>query len=213
MSRRASKGPAKKTRPGQQTQKKPRLKQAFCKPCWELKYCPYGPLVEDFPLHPEGKELSEVEARYRELLGRFARGDFRTEGEILEAIEALEYCFPPRWEWILQFETSELACNVFGHICPVFFAAESFSETKVGRRRGRYIPREIMLQVVRRDGQICQICHEPVPDDQVEFDHRIPLSKGGPVSADNIRLVCRPCNRTKGDSLIELLWRHPHLDA
>lgn len=24
--------------------------QAICKPCWELKYCPYGPLVEDFPL-------------------------------------------------------------------------------------------------------------------------------------------------------------------
>lgn len=22
---------------------------ALCKPCWELKYCPYGPLVEDFP--------------------------------------------------------------------------------------------------------------------------------------------------------------------
>jgi hypothetical protein len=22
---------------------------AICKPCWELKYCPYGPLVEDFP--------------------------------------------------------------------------------------------------------------------------------------------------------------------
>ena len=24
----------------------------ICKPCWELKYCPYGPLVEDFPLPP-----------------------------------------------------------------------------------------------------------------------------------------------------------------
>jgi hypothetical protein len=24
--------------------------QAVCKPCWELKYCPYGPLVEGFPL-------------------------------------------------------------------------------------------------------------------------------------------------------------------
>lgn len=22
----------------------------ICKPCWELKYCPYGPLVEQFPL-------------------------------------------------------------------------------------------------------------------------------------------------------------------
>lgn len=24
--------------------------KAVCKPCWELKYCPYGPLVEKFPL-------------------------------------------------------------------------------------------------------------------------------------------------------------------
>ena len=24
----------------------------ICKPCWELKYCPYGPMVEDFPLPP-----------------------------------------------------------------------------------------------------------------------------------------------------------------
>jgi HNH endonuclease len=24
--------------------------KAVCKPCWELKYCPYGPLVEQFPL-------------------------------------------------------------------------------------------------------------------------------------------------------------------
>ncbi|MFN7528967.1 MAG: hypothetical protein ACK5QA_16305, partial [Dolichospermum sp.] len=23
-----------------------------CKPCWELKYCPYGPFVEHSPLLP-----------------------------------------------------------------------------------------------------------------------------------------------------------------
>lgn len=27
--------------------------KAVCKPCWELKYCPYGPLVEEFPLKEE----------------------------------------------------------------------------------------------------------------------------------------------------------------
>lgn len=27
--------------------------KAVCKPCWELKYCPYGNLVEDFPLPEE----------------------------------------------------------------------------------------------------------------------------------------------------------------
>jgi hypothetical protein len=27
-----------------------RRAKAVCKPCWEVKYCPYGPLVEQFPL-------------------------------------------------------------------------------------------------------------------------------------------------------------------
>jgi hypothetical protein len=27
--------------------------KAVCKPCWEIKYCPYGPLVEEFPLKKE----------------------------------------------------------------------------------------------------------------------------------------------------------------
>jgi hypothetical protein len=32
------------------------------KPCWELRYCPYGPLVEGFPLHPEhkGEDLNKL---------------------------------------------------------------------------------------------------------------------------------------------------------
>jgi hypothetical protein len=32
--------------------------KAVCKPCWELKYCPYGPLVEDFPLKVENDDQS-----------------------------------------------------------------------------------------------------------------------------------------------------------
>jgi hypothetical protein len=37
---------------GQRINWKKRVK-AVCKPCWELKYCPYGPLVEQFPLQEE----------------------------------------------------------------------------------------------------------------------------------------------------------------
>jgi 5-methylcytosine-specific restriction endonuclease McrA len=62
-----------------------------------------------------------------------------------------------------------------------------------------------MLKVVRRDGQICQACQQPVRDDEVEFDHLIPVARGGPVTADNLRLLCRPCNRAKRDSLSELV--------
>ncbi len=32
--------------------------KAVCKPCWEIKYCPYGPLVEDFPLIPDNDDRS-----------------------------------------------------------------------------------------------------------------------------------------------------------
>ncbi len=27
--------------------------KTVCKPCWEIKYCPYGPLVEEFPIAKE----------------------------------------------------------------------------------------------------------------------------------------------------------------
>jgi hypothetical protein len=27
--------------------------KAVCKPCWEIKYCPYGPIVEEFPIKKE----------------------------------------------------------------------------------------------------------------------------------------------------------------
>lgn len=32
--------------------------RAVCKPCWELRYCPYGPLVEEFPLPESDGEQS-----------------------------------------------------------------------------------------------------------------------------------------------------------
>jgi 5-methylcytosine-specific restriction endonuclease McrA len=62
-----------------------------------------------------------------------------------------------------------------------------------------------MLKVVRRDNGICQICSKPVPDNEVEFDHLIPYTRGGPTSVENLRLVHRICNRKKRDSLSQLI--------
>jgi hypothetical protein len=40
-----------------------------CKPCWELKYCPYGPLVEDFPTSPVSRaEMTEHMQRLSDVL-------------------------------------------------------------------------------------------------------------------------------------------------
>jgi len=147
-----------------------------CKPCWELKYCPYGSLVEDFPVYPVTK--SEMEDK--------------VDDE--EFIKSLPDEMPPT---IIL----ECYCAEFGHMCPVFFVREPFTETDKGRRMTRYIPRDIMLKVARRDDYHCQICNQHVKDNEIEFDHIIPFSKGGPTVEHNLRLLCRKCNREKTNTV------------
>src|SRR5947208_7931432 len=49
-----------------------------CKPCWELKYCPYGPLVEDFPFPPPTRAATEKHNEYlRKCLETGRLGDGR----------------------------------------------------------------------------------------------------------------------------------------
>ena len=93
------------------------------------------------------------------------------------------------------------ACNIFGHICPVFFTAEACTETTTERRRGRYIPFSVKMRVVRRDNHTCQHCSKHLADNEVEFDHKIPISKGGSSDEHNIRLTCFNCNREKRDKV------------
>ena len=126
--------------------------KAVCKPCWELKYCPYGPLVEDFPLKSENDEKS---------------------------------------------------CRIFGHDCPVFYVAEPLTETRELRKVTRHIPRVTQFRVMKRENQICQVCKSSVIDEDIEFDHVIPWSKGGSSDESNIRLLCSTCNRKRGNDFEE----------
>jgi hypothetical protein len=97
-----------------------------------------------------------------------------------------------------EFEAA--SCNIFGHICPVFFAAEAFTETAAERRIGnRYISPAVRMRIVRRDNYTCQECGAHLQDDEVEFDHIIPLSRGGSTEEHNLRLTCFDCNRDKSD--------------
>jgi hypothetical protein len=67
-----------------------------------------------------------------------------------------------------------------------------------GAPRREPIPREVRLEVWRRDGGRCIECGS---DFDLQYDHVIPFSMGGATSAENLQLLCAPCNRAKGDSL------------
>ncbi len=58
----------------------------------------------------------------------------------------------------------------------------------------RYIPPDVKLTVWRRDQGKCVECGSK---EKLEYDHIIPISKGGSNTDRNIQLLCEKCNREK----------------
>ena len=57
------------------------------------------------------------------------------------------------------------------------------------------IPEAVRTEVWRRDNGRCVTCGSNV---NLEFDHIIPVSKGGATTVRNLQLLCQSCNRSKG---------------
>ena len=56
----------------------------------------------------------------------------------------------------------------------------------------------VMSEVWIRDGGKCSACGS---QENLEFDHIVPFSKGGSSTAENLRILCRPCNRSRGNRI------------
>ena len=181
------------------------LSSRVCKPCWELRYCPYGPLVEESPLLP----LTRYDAiAHNDYLKQCLHSGKLPDGERLDPARRREFqrdvkkFNPGEYPESIPAAISEMECTVFGHICPVVFSAEGFTETERARRVGRYISFRVKMRVVRRDNYTCQHCGVHLKDHQVEFDHIIPVAKGGSSEEHNIRLICHDCNADKSDKVV-----------
>lgn len=66
------------------------------------------------------------------------------------------------------------------------------------RGRRERISDDVQAQVWNRDGGCCVKCGS---QERLEFDHIIPVSKGGSNTARNLQLLCETCNRSKGASI------------
>lgn len=65
-------------------------------------------------------------------------------------------------------------------------------------RNSRHIPREVRQRVWQRYGGRCAECGA---QDYLEYDHIIPVAKGGSNSDANVQLLCRRCNLKKSDMI------------
>ena len=64
--------------------------------------------------------------------------------------------------------------------------------------RRRTIPQKVKDQVWNRDGGKCVECGS---NEKIEFDHIIPISKGGSNTYRNLQILCEKCNRSKSDKI------------
>ena len=60
------------------------------------------------------------------------------------------------------------------------------------------ISEDVRHEVWRRDEGRCTQCRSV---HKLEFDHIIPVSRGGSNTVRNIQLLCEPCNRSKSNSI------------
>jgi 5-methylcytosine-specific restriction endonuclease McrA len=60
------------------------------------------------------------------------------------------------------------------------------------------VPEQVRIAVWRRDGGKCARCGSR---ERLEYDHIVPVSRGGANTERNIELLCERCNREKGDRI------------
>ena len=72
-----------------------------------------------------------------------------------------------------------------------------------GRPGDYYRDPNLRNELFDRDGWTCQYCGERVSPDNATLDHRLPVSKGGPDSPENLVTCCLLCNAIKSGKTYE----------
>ena len=65
-------------------------------------------------------------------------------------------------------------------------------------RKRKPISQNIKDKVWRRDNGKCVLCGS---NENIEFDHIIPFSKGGTDTYRNLQILCEKCNRSKSNNI------------
>ncbi|MFO0429327.1 MAG: HNH endonuclease [Planctomyces sp.] len=98
--------------------------------------------------------------------------------------------------WGLRF--SEPDATIYPILSKAASLANQTSVRKGGDGPSRHIPRDVRQRVWTRYGGRCAECNA---NDYLEYDHIIPVSKGGSNNDANVQLLCRRCNLKKSDHI------------
>ena len=75
------------------------------------------------------------------------------------------------------------------------FLVQRYEYARLIPERRAPIPVSLRAAVFERDGHACVKCGAT---DDLALDHIFPWSLGGPDTFENLRVLCKPCNSSKG---------------
>ena len=84
-------------------------------------------------------------------------------------------------------------------------ATQTKTEETIKIYRGKNIPANVRVRVLDRDSFRCVFCGRSPATEiglKLHIDHKIPFSKGGKTTIDNLQTLCQECNLGKSDSTL-----------
>jgi len=85
-------------------------------------------------------------------------------------------------------------------ICIVYIAVKTHQKTRhTPINPYRYVSSDVRKKVYHRDAGRCVICGATKG---LQYDHIIPVSRGGGNTAENIQLLCQNCNKLKSNRIM-----------
>jgi len=101
-------------------------------------------------------------------------------------------CFNTNWD--VELLPNRVSAKIKCEVCGKRFLVRKGCEPKALATQRQAIPKDVQREVWRRDEGKCVECGS---NENLEFDHIIPIALGGGNTARNIQLLCEQCNRKK----------------
>ena len=128
------------------------------------------------------KELDELEKKYSNELKDIRKRELDLKFEKTKSIEEEKRQIEKRKKELEQHKKEQ---------------EEEFN-SKPKKKKRKPIPQHVQDKVWRRDEGKCVSCGS---NENLEFDHIIPHSKGGSDTYRNLQLLCESCNRSKSNKI------------
>ncbi len=143
------------------------------------------------------EDLATIAAKFAQLLN--LEIDDEAAERIARSADGTPLGVLNRFRWVRDYSQvkhdGRITFAVADEALQMFTVTENVSEPIFARDA---ISSAVRREVWRRDGGKCVKCGSR---ENLEYDHIIPISKGGSNTARNIELLCESCNRSKGASI------------